>query len=258
MEFNATKTWIEYINRLIGVLVGFITLITALFSLRLYRMLPRVTSLTVFALLLVIVQGGIGAYVVRTNLQTGTITLHMVVALTILLVLLSAYVQSWNVGRFAPNFQVKSNVWLVGGVVLLLTLTQVIFGTQVRESVDLIAKELGEENRSRWLSQLAGNYDLHKYFYYLVLASHIVWGAVLSPLLKTQSFMAGLYLALMSFLGAEILLGIGMHNWGIPAWMQPLHLLFATLIVGLCFALLQVVYTYQRSQQALPQMNQIL
>ncbi|MEM9718205.1 MAG: COX15/CtaA family protein [Bacteroidota bacterium] len=235
MEFNAVKTWIEYINRLIGVLIGLVTLVTAAISLRLRKMLPQVTRMSVLALFMVIVQGGIGAYVVRTNLEVGLITIHMVVALGILVLLILAYLQSnyLLVRKVPTEIHVPSAVWVMGGICLIFLFTQVILGTQVREQVDIIAKQLGGENRNTWIAELGNTYHIHKYFYYGVLGAFIAFYMSLNAIsrkfssLRITRFVMGLLLV------GEIALGIGMHHMGIPPWIQPLHLLFATCLVGL-------------------------
>ena len=234
MEFNAVKTWIEYINRLIGVLIGFITLATAALSLRLRKILPQVTRLSILALIMVIVQGGIGAYVVRTNLQVGLITVHMIVALGILLVLIFAYLRSSPpvVQGGYTEIQIPKSIWMLGIICLVFLFTQVILGTQVREQIDLVAKELGGQNRDKWIASLGKTYHIHKYFYYGVLGSFIAWAWSLNALAKMLGSIRLTRLLMGLLLGAEIALGIGMHHFGIPAWIQPLHLIFATCLVG--------------------------
>src|SRR5258708_13290451 len=80
-EFNPVKTWIEYINRLVGVAIGF--LIIALF----YKSIPFKKERSVLfwislaTLLVVIFQGWFGSIVVSTNLTRWTITVHLFLAL---------------------------------------------------------------------------------------------------------------------------------------------------------------------------------
>ncbi|MEM8896789.1 MAG: hypothetical protein AAGC85_01735, partial [Bacteroidota bacterium] len=45
--FNAFKTWVEYINRLIGVLIGLFALATAAYSLKLRKAHAKVTLFSV-------------------------------------------------------------------------------------------------------------------------------------------------------------------------------------------------------------------
>ncbi|MFM7288684.1 MAG: COX15/CtaA family protein, partial [Bacteroidota bacterium] len=91
-RFNALKTWIEYLNRLLGALTGLFVLVQAVLAWRLRR--ARLSSnqdnfksatnsaflWALLALMLVLVQGGIGAWVVATHLQGSVVTLHLVVA----------------------------------------------------------------------------------------------------------------------------------------------------------------------------------
>lgn len=235
MEFNALKTWIEYINRLVGVLIGFVTLLTAVVSLRLRKSRPLVTQLSFLGLFLVIVQGGIGAYVVRTNLQTGMVTIHMVVALVILMVMLLALLHSKGKTELltSPSFEIPKRVGIAAVLFFLVAFLQVILGTQVREAVDLVAKELAD--RSDWIGELGRVYNWHKSFYYLVLLSFGVWAWLQQSLEGEPRLYKRLRGAIALLLLSEVGLGIAMHHFHIPAWIQPLHLLLATCILGLSF-----------------------
>ena len=53
-QFNPTKMWIEYANRMVGVVIGFLILATFLHSIRYFRSSPRLfwASLTAFVLVL--------------------------------------------------------------------------------------------------------------------------------------------------------------------------------------------------------------
>ena len=75
--FNPTKTWIEYINRLIGVFVGFFILLGFARSFKFWSSDKKVMTWSLGVLLLVIFQGWIGSIVVSTNLLPGMITFHM-------------------------------------------------------------------------------------------------------------------------------------------------------------------------------------
>jgi len=254
-EFNAFKTWVEYANRLVGVLIGLIALATAIYSLRLRKSYPRVTWLSVLAVILIAIQGGIGAYVVRTNLQTGMITLHMMVALGILMVLILARLHSYNFSCNLP--EIPGSSVIVGVVVLIITLTQIVLGTQVREDIDIMAKTLGQEQRNDWLSQIEGAYHVHKYFYYAVVAGLGIWFYQLRKLSFFHPVFRGLMGIVIMSTGLEIVLGIAMHHLGIPPWIQPVHLMLATVIAGAEFSLLGVLYFSKKEKMAIPELMQI-
>lgn len=246
-DFDAFKTWVEYVNRLIGVLIGLLSLATAAVSLRLRKIFPRTTRASLAALLLVIIQGGLGAYVVRTNLAEGKITIHMVMALLILAVgmyaWLNTYRHEWK-GRMQKDPKL---VWIGLGV-LALVLGQIILGTQVREAIDVLAKN--GNPRDTWIEGLSGtSYSIHRYFYYLVVFGLAGWVYVLRNQVGRVKGLRNMTTLMAIVVFMEIGLGIGMHNWDVPAWMQPGHLVLASILFGTVFASWVMVILAQQPRQ---------
>ncbi len=240
-DFDAFKTWVEYLNRLVGVLIGFFCIATfaAAFSLR--KAHPQAFWLSLLALVTVVVQGGIGAVVVRTNLHAGMITVHMVIALILAGLLVSAYlttVKPSNADISRP--QMKKTVLSLGLLVLLVTLAQVIMGTQVRERVDELAILLGESLRGTWLAEAGGIFNVHKLFSNLVFGAILVWVIQARPIhSKTESV---LIWSMTITVVLEIAIGLGMNLFEIPKWLQPFHLVGAVLLFLEAFTL----YLWQR------------
>ncbi|MFK7973058.1 MAG: heme A synthase [Bacteroidia bacterium] len=228
-DFDAVKTWIEYINRLIGVLLGVIALACVAFAIPIRKQVPNAFRWSLIGLFFVVLAGGVGAVVVKTDLHEGIITLHMVIALLSMLAYLMA---TFSVARreHVKSVPIPQSVWLMTGLLIAFTLSQIIMGTQVREQVDIIAKALGESNRSSWVEKLTGVYDLHKVFHYGVFLVLIGLMVQLRPLLKHLTPAKNMLVVVFILLATEALLGISMHNMGMPAWIQPVHLLLAALI----------------------------
>ncbi len=86
--FNATETWIEYINRLVGALSGVIVFLMAVWSFWWWKTDKKVTILSWLTAFLMGVQGWLGAKVVYSVLNPVKITIHMVVALIIVAILI--------------------------------------------------------------------------------------------------------------------------------------------------------------------------
>ena len=63
-DFNATKTWIEYLNRLLGAVVGLLILATFVVSLRYWSRDRILVAATFATLITVAIQGWIGSVVV--------------------------------------------------------------------------------------------------------------------------------------------------------------------------------------------------
>lgn len=234
-DFNAVKTWIEYINRLIGALIGLLILGTAFtsFALRKYKLIPFIAILT---FLLVLFQGWIGSIVVSTNLLPWMITVHMFIALLIVALLIWLYAQVSQ-----PSTTIVRNSAIVRYVLIfcmILTLIQVAMGTQVREAIDRVAVALGNASRDLWIESLGIEFIIHRSFSWLILLTHVAVFYLLRESLLTSKLLQSLAVVIL----VSILSGIIMAQGGFPPAMQPIHLLVGTLGFGLQFLLfLQIV-----------------
>jgi cytochrome c oxidase assembly protein subunit 15 len=105
-------------------------------------------------------------------------------------------------------------------------LLQIVFGTQVREAIDNVAIQFP---RNLWITNIEQQFVLHRSFSWIVLMIHI--GLIRS--LRKTSVDKTFSLALILLILASILSGIGMAYFGVPAFLQPLHLLLATVCFGM-------------------------
>ena len=235
-RFNVVKTWTEYMNRLVGVTIGILIFITALLSWGLRRIDPRIPVVSIAAFLMVGFQGWLGAQVVASNLQPGMITLHMLMAMAIVAALLYALAQARRpLMEAQPVLGIDSRfrTWLY--VVLGMTVLQVAMGTQVREMTDFIRQAQGEELRSQWIEFMPWFFYVHRSFSALVLFANL-W--LVHLLLRSLGWLHPLSRLTMLMLGVivlAILSGATLGHLGMPALVQPAHLLAATLLFGLQF-----------------------
>jgi cytochrome c oxidase assembly protein subunit 15 len=235
-DFNATKTWIEYINRLIGVVVGFLIILTGLFSLKYWKKDRNITFLSIFSVILVLFQGWIGSVVVSTNLLPGLITFHMSLAVLQVFILMWAVAKSFYLEKNITPQKVSSlfNILLV--ISIILSFSQIILGTQVREALDIVAKKMGENMRNTWVSNLGIEFYIHRSFSWLILASHVGLLILSSKiLLKNWNNIIKILFLLVVL---EFMAGVGLAYLGFPSILQPLHLLLAILIIGIQFTFL--------------------
>ena len=93
-KYDSTKMWIEYMNRVLGVLIGIFIIATFIASFPMRKAKPRLFYGSLVALLMVIFQGWLGSIVVQTELMPGMITLHMLLAMILLSLLIS--LQAWS------------------------------------------------------------------------------------------------------------------------------------------------------------------
>ncbi len=233
-DFDVTKTWIEYLNRLLGVLIGLLIFITFLSSLSFRKTKPIVPILSFAALLLVGFQGWIGSVVVSTNLLQGMITLHMFLA--ILQVLLMAYTaeiaRKSQLNEQAIKPQISKGIWALLWLNLILSFGQVLLGTQVREQIDIIAKEIS--SRSAWIEGLDIRFYVHRTYSLLLIALNVFLLYKLRSITQLYfSQIRFLYQLLIAVLVLSTLSGAVMAYFAMPAFAQPLHLVLAAAMMGL-------------------------
>lgn len=237
-DFDAFKTWVEYGNRLIGVLIGFFVFITFVLSFFFRKQDKLIFYLSFLSFFLVGFQGWLGSIVVATDLKPFIITLHMLLALVIVCLLIYTVTRSYNTifQVEAPNNKVSLNKLLVAGLVLMLM--QIALGTQVREAIDEISRSLNYTLRDTWIEKIGLEFYIHRSFSLLILGVHIYLILLLKKNTLVNSKLSVWANALVGLIGAEILSGVIMAYFAIPKAMQPIHLLLGSLIIGVQFLLL--------------------
>ncbi|MFN4145041.1 MAG: COX15/CtaA family protein [Runella sp.] len=241
VEFDAFKTWTEYLNRLLGVVTGLFIFATLLASLPFRKTKPLLFYLTFSAFVLVGFQGWLGSKVVSSELAPYMITLHMLVAILIVFLLLWTVLKSqegyWETEHIHNESQLKKYIkWA-----MLLTLLQILLGTQVREAVDEVMKELGESRRGEWIEQLGLSFYIHRSFSLVILALHIGVLYWLNKSIKKKGNLYKLFVGLLYVVVLEIVSGIILSYLSMPPYAQPIHLTLAIVAVGLQFVIWQLL-----------------
>lgn len=245
-RFNVVKTWTEYANRLVGVSIGFLIFLTAIYSWSCRAHDTRIFRASVAAFLMVGFQGWLGAKVVGSNLQPGMITVHMLMALAIVGTLLYAVAQARRgimASQSVENIDPRFEKWLY--IVLGFTILQVAMGTQVREMTDLLRESQGEELRSSWIEAMPWFFYVHRSFSAVVLFSNLWLARLLILSLGWQHTLTKLTMAMIAIIGTAVLSGATLGHLGMPALVQPTHLLAASLLFGLQF-LIWMSYRHSR------------
>lgn len=233
-DFSATKTWIEYANRLVGALSGVFVALTLATSFFIRKPYPLSFWLSLAGFILIGFVGWLGAVLVSKNLAPGMVTVHMLVALLVVFVLLTAVfgtVISAEPGKVQPS---KSQLGLAA-LLLVLSLVQLVLGTRVREAVDQIAVPLNYAGRAHWIDQLGLPYYIHRSFSILLVLGHLALWRYSRVLFAADSFFKKTFFLSSIFLAINILMGVLLAYAGFPAWVQPLHLLLAFGLITTCY-----------------------
>lgn len=224
--FDATKAWIEYANRLVGVLIGLFIFFHMVVAFRLRKEYGKVAVLGVVLFVLTAFQGWVGSLVVSTNLLPGFITFHMVLAL--LMVALLLWVRS-IVQQQSP-FMVTNKVKFLIGAFFFLLIPQIVFGTLTREQVDLLLDS--GIARSNLVGSLAGIFFVHRSASWLFLLM-----AVVSFIWLNKNGLHQWGKLILGIVLVEVLIGVILVYASMPALMQPFHLLLGTFLFGAVFYL---------------------
>ncbi len=232
-QFNPTLMWTEYLNRLLGVTVGFLILGTTISAWRHHRHDPRITWTITAALLLTGFQGWLGGKVVAHELAAWIVTVHMIVALIIVQMLLYTVVRSSEAGE-AGEAGATGATGATGAswaILALIGLTLVLigFGTQVRGAIDT-AIDAGVA-RDFALATVGRLDHRHRYLAFAVLAGSAAFTFWLlssrAPADVIRWSWVALALAVM-----QVLLGALMAYGSLLPAAQVLHLTIASLLLG--------------------------
>jgi len=238
VEFNVTKTWIEYVNRLVGVAIGFLVFGSFVSSFISFRKKDKtIVFLSLLATILVAFEGWLGSKVVSSELHPVMITLHMILSLIIVLILLYAVARSYNYVIKVEELVDKSSLSFLVSAAIFLTIGQVLLGTQVREVVDKVANAMGDVLRNEWTANLGGKFQMHAYFSILIVFINFLIFYKIKKSVVEKGLLSKFADALLITIGIELLSGLSLAYLGFPRLMQPIHLTLGTLAIGIQFVI---------------------
>ncbi|MDG1375208.1 MAG: COX15/CtaA family protein [Flavobacteriaceae bacterium] len=241
--YDPVHTWVEYINRLIGVLSGIPILIFTILAFW-YRKqsiwIPLISVLTLFGMGF---QAWLGKTVVDSNLAPYKITIHMVMALLIVAFILYLIFASKTTYKQQAYHKRFYNILLLA---LGLSLVQIILGTQVRQYIDEQTKLIGYQ-KSLWLASPDINFYIHRSTSILVLVLNgYLWHLNRSKALGFNKVKLVIYCVIL-----EAATGILMYYYDFPFLSQPLHLVIASILFGIqCYILFECLHKKREKLQA--------
>jgi cytochrome c oxidase assembly protein subunit 15 len=243
IEFNPVKTWIEYVNRLIGAFTGFMILLTLIASIPYLKLgIGSMFYYSLSAFVLVGIQGWLGSKVVSTELHPVMITIHMLLAIVIVFVMLYVYTRAVYLDKdFKADFENSKLLSSVGILVLICSLFQILLGTQVRETIDEAVKALGYGARDKWVDTLGLNFYVHRSFSIIVAGINLWWFYRIMQDSKSVEVIRKSVTWCLVIIAAEVVTGIVMAYFGVPAFAQPIHLTFGIGLISLQFIIWMLV-----------------
>lgn len=233
-DFNPYNTWTEYINRLTGALAGLFIFLQMILAFAQFKKRKLLAILTLVLLLSTLFQAWFGAMVVATNIVPWVLTIHMLLALVMIVIQLHI-IQLTKEKDLATSANLTL-FWLALLGVIIMTL-QTVWGTQVRQQIDVLAKL---SDRSTWVSQLEGIFFVHRStaIALVLLGTGIVYVARKNKIHQKKTIL------LIGIILAEALSGKLFDLLGMPAFLQPMHLLLSFLLFAVLYSL--VLQNYKR------------
>lgn len=246
--FNLTLAWIEYINRLFGVLTGMVILITAGLAIKYHRQRPKILWPSLLALGFVILEGWLGSTVVATVLDPFMITLHMLLALLIVSLLIYALAHAYfleypHMGRDYSYPPIVKNL-AIG--LWIIVMVEVLIGTDLRAGLELIREQSPLLQKADWLKMLSPIKYLHTILGIVLAGISIYLARVLSGK-RASNLIKNVTYAIISLLVLQLILGEGMVFFQIPQLLRLLHMWSASWVIGLVL----VLYTTIKQSEVL-------
>ena len=252
--FNLRLAWIEYTNRLIGVVIGFLILATSYCAYRDYRNIKPVFSASLAALILVTFQGWFGGQVVRYELDPRFVTIHLMIALAIVIFLLYSICRSFFPERplladHLPQRQ-RLNYWLYACIGI--TLIQIFIGALVRGTIDLIHKVTPALARPLLVTQVGLADHLHRPLGFALMIAVWVLAWKGKHWLGSERPLQRLMLIPALITSAQFAAGLGLAYLGLPPVLQVIHILGGSLMLS-ALVLLLLLSTYMPTSGSISQ-----
>lgn len=231
-QFQAVNTWLEYVNRLLGVSIGFLIFATLISAWRRHRGQPRIVWPTTAAFVLVGVQGWLGGQVVEQGLKATVLTAHMLLALIIVGLLLYAHLEARFGDRAGAAVRApgqRALGWL-GLALEALMLLQVGVGTALRGMLQDLEK--AAVPRDTWLPLGWWPDIAHRQ---LAATATLACALLLWVTVRRAPDHPGLRRWGAVVLGisvAQVAAGLGLAYAAVPPPLQVVHLALASLLIG--------------------------
>ncbi|MGB0774438.1 MAG: COX15/CtaA family protein [Akkermansiaceae bacterium] len=248
-SYNPVHAWTEYINRLTSTPLSLLTLVTCVmaFLQRKKRMAVFVASL--LAVVLLGVNGWMGAQIVYSGLKPGIITIHLILAVIMLCLLV--YI-AWRGCDQPWKFSLASSQQGLRKVALLLfalVLAEGVLGSQIREKTDTLKRTHHAAPRIEWVGELEQStvYLVHRSASWLVL---MVAGWFFIRCLSANTGARGVERTIIGMVIAQMVLGLILSQVGILPIAQVLHIVLSSILVSALLLWLLGCPTTKGSKQA--------
>jgi len=244
--FNLTLAWIEYINRLAGMITGLLILITALLAIKNFRRSKHILIPSILAAILVAFQGWYGSVVVKSQLMPATVSVHMLLALIIVSLLIYATHSSYHLStNISEPKKIPHRKWLL--YLWFISVIQILIGTGIRSQIEIIWAQYPLIMVGEVLSRVGAINYIHTFLGILLAIATALIGQKLLKSEKLSTISKQSVWLLFVLIIMQILIGINLQVIGLPPFLQVFHLWIASIYIGVIL----ILYTDLKYQQGL-------
>lgn len=241
--FNAAKTWTEYVNRLTGVVTGFLLAALVVLSFIYRKKAKRIVVLSIANIFVVAFQVWLGSIVVSTNLLAWIVTVHMLLALVMLAILVYTYYYTSSLHKHETVIMSKvTGLKVLIVVSIILSILQITLGTEVREAIDALSKSLLYQQRGTWVSGTGQIFSYHRDLAVAIVVINVFVYQVVMNKFGGKATALRLVNSIVLVLLVQIASGLLLANFALPPFGQVIHLVFSTVLFTLQFYLYLLVY----------------
>ena len=234
--FNFTLAWIEYINRLAGMITGILILITAVLAIKNFRQKKNIVFPAGLAAIAVAFQGWYGSIVVKSQLMPLTVSIHLLLALFIVSLLLYTLINAHFLGQPLAATSIKP-VRNILRFLWIAAIIQIAVGTKIRSAIELVWEKFPLISASDILQYVSPITLIHALLgIFLAAATLLVTIRILKSGADHGLVRQGTWLLNLLVL-FQLLFGFGMQIFGILPILQVFHLWSAAFYVGLILVL---------------------
>ena len=245
--FNIVLAWIEYGNRMLGVIVGISILLMTIIAVIYFKKNSKILFSSLLSLFLVVANGGLGAIVVSSVLNPFIVSLHMILALFLVSVLSYATIESYkliNTQKFTGIFLSKKiSISLIA--LWIFIVIEILLGTGIRTNIELIAIDNPLLSKGELLDSL----NSYKYLHSILGFSLLFLSFYLCYLFKDDFLGLSKQLVLFIFVMIifQIFLGELMIFFEMPQLTRLFHTWGSSWLVGIIIILYNTLQ-YEQSQ----------
>lgn len=227
-DFNVVKAYIEYVNRLFSVVTGLFLAVTIILSFGFIKTDILIPVYSILALIMVLINGWLGSIVVDTNLLSGMVSIHFILAFASICFLILAY----HSKKTYPAVKVKYSGWMIY-IGLLLIVIQLFSGLNTRALIESTFGDTKVISLDKFLA-LGSGFAFHRYFSITILAI-FGWLAYTLYKQKETGLFTGQILWITIIVIAQIATGALNITHSFPLAAQVLHITLGALLFIVAF-----------------------